>query len=256
MQLNTPAVIITVRTESKRLPKKCLLKLNGKTIIEHIIDRAKLINKAKKIVLCTTNNKSDDILCDIAEKNEILFFRGSSMDKLMRWYEATKEFRITHFVTFDADDLFCEPYLNNEALKQIEKDNVDFIFSNDIMAGAFTYCIKTSALKKVCEIKDTEDTEMMWTYFLDTGLFNNESLNTKDLKKYNRKNTRITLDYIEDYKFFKEIFNILNIQENNLSLLKILSFLNDNPYISDINYFRDDEWSKNQEKKTNLKIRL
>ena len=255
MKLDSPAVFITARTKSSRLPEKCLLKINGKMIIEHIIERAKLIQNSNQIVLCTTLDDSDDILCEIAKKHNILFFRGSTIDKLDRWYNATQLYKISHFVTFDADDLFCEPTLNELALNQMAKNNVDFIYSKNIIPGSFTYCINTKALEKACEIKDTDDTEMMWTYFLDTNIFNTQPLEVDNIINYQRNGVRITLDYIEDYNFFVEIFHKLNIINNNYSLLKILEFLDKNEHICEINYFRDIEWANNQKNKTTLKVK-
>ena len=255
MEFNSPAVFITARTRSSRLPDKCLLKINGKLIIEHIIERAKLIQNSHKVVLCTTLEESDNILCEIAEKHNISYFRGSTIDKLDRWYRATKEFKVSHFVTFDADDLFCEPELNELALNQMKENEVDFIFSKNIIPGSFTYCINTAALEKVCNIKDTDDTEMMWTYFLDTNIFRTEPLEIQNINDYERKGVRITLDYIEDYNFFVEMFNKLNIVKNNYSLLEILKFLDNNKELCEINYFRDIQWSSNQKDKTKLKIK-
>lgn len=255
MKFDAPAVFITARTQSSRLPKKCLLEINGKLIIEHIIERAKLIKKSNRIVLCTTQEEYDDILCEIAEKHNISYFRGSTIDKLDRWYRATKKFEVSHFVTFDADDLFCEPKLNDLALNQMKKNEVDFIFSENIIPGSFTYCVHSKALKKVCAIKDTDDTEMMWTYFLDTNIFKTEPLEIQNINDYERKGIRITLDYIEDYNFFLEIFNKLNIVDNNYSLLEILKFLDNNKELCEINYFRDIEWSNNQKDRTKLKIK-
>ena len=50
MKFDSPAVFITARTKSSRLPEKCLLEINGKKIIEHIIERAKLIQNSHKII--------------------------------------------------------------------------------------------------------------------------------------------------------------------------------------------------------------
>ena len=79
------AILLTVRTNSTRLPNKCLLKLyNGITTIEYLINRLK--NTNIDIILCTSTNENDNILVEIAIKNNILFFRGSENDKLDRWY--------------------------------------------------------------------------------------------------------------------------------------------------------------------------
>jgi len=103
------AIFITVRTGSKRLANKCLLKINGIPTIEHLIKRVKKSKKTDLIILCTTNNKEDDILCDIAVANNINYYRGSSKDKLERWNGACNKYQVNFFVTADGDDLFCDP---------------------------------------------------------------------------------------------------------------------------------------------------
>jgi spore coat polysaccharide biosynthesis protein SpsF len=123
------AIFITVRTNSLRLPKKCLLEIAGKPTIAHLIDRVKRSKFADGIVLCTTTNQEDNILCDIAAKEGILFFRGSEQDKLERWRGAADKFDVEFFVTADGDDLFCEPELIDLAFRQYMKTGVDFIES-------------------------------------------------------------------------------------------------------------------------------
>ncbi|MFZ3058099.1 MAG: hypothetical protein WA102_00045, partial [Candidatus Methanoperedens sp.] len=112
------AIFITVRTGSTRLPEKALLKINDRSTIELVIDRVKRSQKAEIIVLCTTEAKNDDILCEIAKENAILFFRGSAEDKLMRWKGAAEEYDVEFFVTSDGDDLLCDPELIDLAFEQ------------------------------------------------------------------------------------------------------------------------------------------
>jgi spore coat polysaccharide biosynthesis protein SpsF (cytidylyltransferase family) len=94
----------------------------------------------------------------------------------MRWLKAAEKFNVEFFVTADGDDLFCEPELIDMAFKQYEKNHPDFIEYDELPCGSFTYGIKVSALRKACAIKDTADTEMMWVYFIQTGLFKIEKL--------------------------------------------------------------------------------
>ena len=66
-------IIITARTSSSRLPKKCLKFINKKRIIEIVIDRAKKIGYP--IILATSKDKNDDILCKIAKKKILVFLK-------------------------------------------------------------------------------------------------------------------------------------------------------------------------------------
>lgn len=250
------AIFITVRTGSTRLPKKCLLKIQGLTTIQHLIRRVKKSKLANIIILCTTRLKEDDILCKIAKKEGIEFFRGSAKDKLERWKRAAEKFNVEFFVTADGDDLFCEPELIDLAFKQYTLEKPDFIHGDgvkgvDVPCGAFTCAIKTKALKKVCEIKDTDDTEMVWVYFKNTGLFNYQKLEGVPLF-YKRPEIRMTLDYPDDFKFFKTIIEKLGAIKKDFNLKDIISYLDKNPKIIKINQYLQEKFKKNQKLKTKL----
>ena len=50
-------IIIQCRSGSRRLPNKILLKIDGKRIIEHLVNRLKLLGKNYEIIICSTTNK-------------------------------------------------------------------------------------------------------------------------------------------------------------------------------------------------------
>ena len=248
------AVFITVRTDSTRLPNKALIHIMDRPVIEMIILRAKQVKKADCVVLCTTTRPVDDSLILIAEKNGIEYFRGSVEDKLARWNGAAEKIGIDLIATFDGDDLLCEPELIDKSFDFIEQGKLDFVKAPEGLAiGAFTYAIRTTALKKVCAIKDSEDTEMMWTYFEDTGLFSCGELPADQV--FLLPDARLTLDYIEDYNFFARVFEVFDNKDNSVSLRTILPYLAAHPEIMEINKFRSDEWRANQIQKTHLKLK-
>ncbi len=246
---------VTARVDSSRLPEKMLLPIRGRRVIEHIIDRAKMIRGLEGIVLCTSDRPQDDVLETIATKEGILCFRGSLDDKLDRWNGASKEFGADYILTIDADDLFFAPELCELAVTQIQRDKPDFIQGAKTLAcGAFTYCFSATALKKVCEIKDSTDTEMMWVYFTDTGLFKVAELKVDD-PVYHLEGVRMTLDYPEDPVFFERVFDVLRTNTNTIPTPEILGLLRKKPEIHEINYFRQKDFLDNQAKKTTLKLK-
>ena len=204
------------------------------------------------VVLCTTTLPEDDILCDIAIKNDIKCYRGDIHDKLDRWHGAAEKYGVDFFVTADGDDLFCEPTLIDLALAQYNQTGCDFIKSEGVICGAFTYGIKTSALRKVCEIKDSDNTEMMWVYFTDTGLFNVEDLKNIP-ESFLRTDIRMTLDYKDDFVFFETVIN--NFKTDNFSLFDIVSLIDQKPEIKKINFYLEEEWKQNQIANTNLELK-
>jgi len=250
---NLKSIFITVRTASTRLPNKATLLLNdqGLTIIEYIIMRVKLSKRADQIVLCTTNEPDDMVLVDIAKKHSIKFYQGPTNDKLERWNEAAIKFNAGLIITVDGDDLFCEPELIDLAFYQWSVRPYDFIHAPYIITGAFTYGMLNTALKKVCKIKDTDDTEMMWPYFLETGLFSIAELEAGPL--YYRDDTRMTLDYPEDLDFFMSILNLIGF--DYVPLKRIVEVIAENPYIRDINFFRQREFLENQRIHSQLQLK-
>ena len=246
-------VFITVRSDSSRLPGKAFREILGLPVLAHVIRRAKLVQNAE-IVVCTTTRNQDDCICELAEKEKVLFFRVSLEDKLDRWKGAAEAFGLDRFATFDADDLLCSPRLIEQGLIQLEEENLDFLKAPENLGiGAFTYAISVPALKKVCSIKGSHDTEMMWTYFEDTGLFRVGILNVKDpvlLHPF-----RLTLDYPEDFEFFRKIFEHFQNRKNDIPLEEVMRYLIPNHSVVAVNQFRHEEWRKNQIEKTKLVLK-
>ena len=246
-------ILITVRSASTRLNNKCYKPIKGRPTIEYVIEQAKKSKLGEVVVLCTTELPEDDLLCEIATRNGIEYYRGSVSDKLERWNGACHEYGIDFFVTADGDDLFCDPEMMDLAFTQYDADgSIDFIKSDDVVCGSFTYGIKHSALIKVCEIKDTDDTEMMWVYFTETGLFKIHNL--QDIPDHIlRKDIRMTLDYQEDFDFFKNVIDFFD--DTSYTMKEILAYLDSNPSVKNINYFLENQWKQNQVNKTQLKLK-
>src|SRR3989338_3140785 len=147
------AIFLSARNKAKRLPNKHLLKIKGKTTIEHLIDRINLAKLQDIIVLCTSTNPDDFSLVEIAKKNNIHYFQGSEDDKLDRYLNAAVEFGVDFMVVVDGDDLFCDSEYMDKIIGKYKETNADFISFEGLPFGTGCNGIKISALKKVCETK-------------------------------------------------------------------------------------------------------
>ena len=135
------AIFLSVRTGSSRLPNKSVLKIHNKYTIEYVIDNLKKSEKTDKIILCTTRKSEDDILCEIAENNNIKVFRGSERNKIRRWYFAAVEYDVDNIVTVDGDDLFFDVRLADMCFHQIKKS--DFVNGQGLYNDVYGFKIKT-----------------------------------------------------------------------------------------------------------------
>ena len=200
--------IITVRTDSKRLPKKCLKLINKKKVIEIIIKRAKKIGFP--IILATTKNKSDNILCNLAKKNRIAYFRGSKKNVLKRWNDCIINFNISIAIIVDADDLLFDFTAYKKATNIIVKKKYDYIKANkNSITGLFTYIFKSEVLKKIYNKYKNKNIETPEPFLSKDLKF--RSLNLKKDKKI-----RFTLDYPEDLVFFKKYILNFPLQSKQL----------------------------------------
>jgi len=227
------AIFITVRMKSIRLPKKAILKIKGKTVIEHLIERVKLARLPDLIVLCTSTNPDDDILVSIAKKNGIEYFRGSEDDKLDRHLNAAIKYDVDFMVNVEGDNIFYDHEMIDKTIETFIHTQADYITCKDLPLGTAAHGIKFEALKKICEIKDETDTEVYGGYFKETGLFKVEYLDVEDELRH--PEIRMTLDYPEDYEFFKAVFDELYNRRKVFTLKEILALLRKNPQIMEMN---------------------
>ncbi len=214
-------VFIPIRLGSNRLPKKALKKIDGKPIVKYLIERLQNTSNIRSIIVCTTLSKSDDELVDYLDKERILFFRGNEHDILDRYLNAAKKFQTDYIVNVEGDDIYTDSDCVDIISQKLVNSNLDYVDINNMPFGLSTSGISVSALKKICSVKKSENTETGYKqFFTKTGLF---KISHIDLEQsfYFPKNTRLSLDYEEDFQLAKEIFSILgnNFHKSDLSKL-------------------------------------
>lgn len=226
--------VITARMKSTRLKKKLTLKILDREIIAWMIDRAKLYFDDSEIVIATSNNPQDDVLEEIANRENIKIFRGHEEDVVLRLYNAALDNGFDFFINITGDcPLFGFDYVKD--IVEIHKTkNADMVTSLDFPHGIFTYGIKTDAFKQVIALKSTEQTEVWGDYFYNNpNLFKVEKLEAPEHQR--RSNYRLTLDYQEDFVFFETLYNHFGKDTYKTSSDDIIKYLDDNPSVVEIN---------------------
>ena len=236
------SIFISVRSNSTRLPNKAIANICGKKSIEYLIDNLKRSKKSSSIILCTTQSTKDDILCEIAEDKGINFFRGSEEDKLQRWLGACEKFDVEMFAECGGDDIFCDYRLIDLVLKEYELYKPDFIDGKDLYNDV--YGITKHLLEKICSEKKDNILE---THDVSDYIKNNDTkyYRLQNVSDIFQKKYRLTLDYKEDLEFFRTVVNNL---DNNFEFEDIIELLDNNPKITKINSFLEDQWKENQNK--------
>ena len=239
-------IFIPIRLESERLPKKALKKIDDVPIIQYLIDRLQGIDKINNIVVCTTSNTSDDELVKFLDDQNFSYFRGSDKDILDRFLNASIKFDSDFIIAVDGDDIYCDPLIIPKIIDIFEKTNADYVNVKGLPVGFTPIGFKREVLKKICEIKITDDTETGYgRFFENEKLFNIQTIKITPNNQY-PSNLRMSLDYEEDFKIAQIIFKKLG---NDFQVDDILKLLNDSPdllnQLKNLQIKWDKHWDEN-----------
>ena len=250
-------VFILARSASSRLPKKHLKEINGKPIIENLVNRMKTSKFVRKVIVCTTDLPSDDKLVETLKEKHIEYFRGNDKDILKRLLDAAKVYNTDIIIDVSGDKIYTDVDYVDEIIQILLNKDFDFIRGNNsksifdpsahfihgIIPGGF----KVSALEKICRKKMTDNTQDGYTEFFTSD---------KTIKKYYIipkidfefiKKIKLDLDYPEDFELAKKLFYYLN---NDFHLSDILKIFSERPELIQITESKIREWIINYKKQT------
>lgn len=203
---------ITARLKSSRLKRKILLPLNQKSVLDHVINRCKQTKGIEGVVLCTSTNQQDSELYEYALKHQIMFYSGSEDDVLRRLLDAAKYYGFDAFISITADNPLHSFFISNQIVEWAHNVHSDFIFTSGLPIGLAPYFINTKALEIAVAMKTQNDTEI-WGPFVNRPDFFKIGYLTIENKLF-PENTRLTCDYVEDYRFLNSIFNEFPVNHN------------------------------------------
>mgnify|MGYP006216950263 FL=1 len=81
--------IVQARLNSSRFPNKVLKEVDGIPLIVFLLKRLSQSKKINKIVLATSNEKTDNKLFEVVKESGYDVFRGSLNDVLNRFYKCS-----------------------------------------------------------------------------------------------------------------------------------------------------------------------
>ena len=241
--------ILQARTNNSRLPRKLLLTLGDKTVIQYLIERLKKSKKIHSLIIATTSNKLDNKICNISKKKKVQIFRGSENNVLKRYYECAKKYKSSIIVRVTADCPFIDVKYVDELINFFKKNDYDYVSNVDINYlpdGFHCEIFSFEALRQSFKSARTNfDKEHVTPYiWKNPNLFRIKYFKGKKLKKFSNK-IRLTLDYYEDYILIKKIFDNLYPKNKYFTLKQILNFFEKNKEIKMINKkFVNLQWIK------------
>ncbi len=211
--------IIYSRMMSKRFPNKAVYNLCGKSLLERVISKTKLIKGVSKIILATSDLPVDDDICKVAHRNNIYFYRGSHLNVYQRTTDILHKFQLDYFLRICGDRPLLDPYLHDLAIKQTLKNNLDLCTTLNpkiLPAGLTVEVLSSKSFLNVnsSTIEKYDMEHITNRYYNSLNLHNIKNINLpKSINWKSKKNISYTFDKKEDIDFLE--FNINNL--NNVT---------------------------------------
>ena len=228
--------IIQARVGSHRLPNKVLFDLEGKKVLEHIINRVRNSKLISEVVVATTIKKQDLEIVKVCANNDTLVYCGSENDVLDRYYQTARLLQPKNIVRITADCPLIDFEVIDEVIKKHTLEEADYT-SNTIERtypdGLDVEVLSFNTLHTIwSEAKLDSEREHVTPYIRN----NRKKFKIAQLiDKKDLSNKRWTLDYQEDYEFIREIYAKLFNKNNLFNMEEIIGFINRNPEIEKIN---------------------
>jgi len=251
-------IFITARLGSTRLSEKHLIEVNGKHLINWLVDRFSIayrdnILKNEIKIFITTSVKPENKKFElIFNKKFVEVFYGSDQNIPLRHLECALINNINYIISIDGDDILTSTEASKLVLEKL-KSGSNMVQTTGLPLGMNVTGYNKKFLKKSLLGFENKTLETGWG-----KIFDKNEIYTIDLKQNdNLQKLRMTLDYDADAEFFKKVISnldVLNISDEYLIENIILNNWNKiNKHLDDI-YWSNFNKQKQQENNENKGI--
>jgi len=198
--------VIQARMGSTRLPGKVLKTIGDRPMLECVVNQVSNSKKIDHIILCTSTNKSDLDIIDLARSLDIQFFRGSDSDVLDRYYRCAEQFALNHIVRITGDCPLIDPEIIDNTIHLYESGKYDYVNNfteEDFPNGSSIEILSRVALKRAWENSLPEDREHVTPYIIKNPHY--FKTNTELVKEYPK--AHLSVDVKEDLERVRDIYS-------------------------------------------------
>ena len=221
--------IVQARMESKRLPGKVMQEVLGKPLISYLLGRLSRSKQVDKIVLATSINESNDVLCNYVEFLGYSVFRGSETDVLDRYYQSALKYKAKTIVRVTGDCPLIDCGICDRLIDFYEHQKADYAgLASEFAEGLDCEVFSFESLEKANSNANLRSEREHVTVYIKKHpeFFNNKYIgNIDDDSCY-----RITVDNEEDFYVVKAIIEHFKANPA-ISWLSVRDFLKKHPDI-------------------------
>lgn len=199
-------ILITARMGSERLPGKHLLLVGGKPILSYLLRRIEIefdqeIRQELVDVVIATSEEAENRKFDEVFGETVSVAHGSSDNIPLRHLQAAKKYNLDGIVSVDGDDILCSVRGMRKVYEGLQ-DGYQYVKTSDLPLGLNSSGYLTDFLERSLSGREKELLETGWTWIF--GDDNNVRLLPVECVEFDDSLLRFTLDYQQDFDFFRK----------------------------------------------------
>ena len=179
-------IIIPARLDSSRLPKKVLLDLKGKTVIQRVYEQCLKVKNVDGVYIATDSIEIKEV-CETFTNN-VIITKSTHKSGTDRIGEAVSAIDCDIVINVQGDEPFIEPSLIEALVNSFSNSDISM----------------SSAMSKINNVKDLQNTNVVKVV---TDLHNNALFFSRSLIPFPRdvKEISIANEVLEESQFFRHI---------------------------------------------------
>ena len=179
-------IIIPARLDSSRLPKKVLLDLKGKTVIQRVYEQCLKVKNVDEVYVATDSLEIKEV-CETFT-NQVIITKSTHQSGTDRIGEAVSAIACDIVINVQGDEPFIEPSLIEALVNSFSNSDISM----------------SSAMSKINNIKDLQNTNVVKVV---TDLHNNALFFSRSLIPFPRdvKEISIANEMLKKYQFYRHI---------------------------------------------------
>lgn len=219
--------IIQARMSSTRLPGKVMLPILGEPMLYRMVERVKAAKIVDKIVVATSHEMEDEVICDLCKAHDIDFFQGRLNNVLVRFAACAASCWLSpenNIVRLTGDCPLIDPKVIDAVLIYHQINKYDYTGNiNTFPDGQDVEVFTFETLEKTVDSRGrtAHDNEHVTPFMRNPARFK-----TGDFRLYrNLRSHKWSVDTREEYEFVKRIFETLYPKNPLFSMWEIIDYL-------------------------------
>jgi len=210
--------ITQARMGSSRFPRKVIQRIEDKSLLEIHLIRALKSRKISKLIVATTIERDSIEICDICDKLNVSYYRGSTENVLERFIYASAGENPDYIVRLTSDCPLIDPNEIDNVIHFAVENNFDYAsntlkptFPDGLDVEVFKYSALVAAFENS---KLLSEKEHVTPYIWKNSSFNHKNIFSAGCFSSNidNSNYRITVDTYEDFLVIKQLVILIGYE--------------------------------------------